>query len=250
LKRRLEQTVYSTADAFITLSQAFRKLLIEEYQVKPELVHVVPAGVDLKRFVLGDRESARRRLGWPADATIVLCVRRLARRMGLEVLIEAFGRVAKAHPQALLLLGGTGALRDELSAVIDRDGLNNQVRLLGFIPEDELVSAYQAADLSIVPSQNLEGFGLTTLESLACGTPVVVTPVGGLPEAVSGLAPQLALAGRSVDALAERLQVFFRGKLSLPGPEHCRQHVEDNFGWPALGAKIKSLYWKIGTSAS
>jgi glycosyltransferase involved in cell wall biosynthesis len=245
LKRLIERAVYSSANAFITLSHSFRDLLIAEYRVDPTRVHVIPPAVDLQRFALGDRREARERLGWPQDATILLCVRRLARRMGLETLIEAFKLVADAHPGSLLFLGGTGALRDELVAKIESHGLTGRVRLLGFIPHDRLATAYQAADLSIMPSQSLEGFGLTTLESLATGTPVLVTPVGGLPEGVSSLDPKLVLRDKNSAALAEWVDLFLSRKLSLPGPEECRKHVEINFAWPLIAQRVKGLYSQV-----
>jgi glycosyltransferase involved in cell wall biosynthesis len=248
VKYLVEHAVYSSANAFITLSHAFRELLTTEYKVRPELVHVIPPAVDLDRFVLGDRQAARELLGWPQDAIILLCVRRLARRMGLEILIEAFKQIADAHPQSLLFFGGAGSLRDELAARIESNGLNRRVRLLGFIPEDRLAISYQAADLSIVPSQSLEGFGLTALESLACGTPIVVTPVGGLPEAVSGFAPQLVLPDRSATALAATLDSLLCGELAVPSRAECRQHVETNFGWPRICMQIKALYQEVANS--
>jgi glycosyltransferase involved in cell wall biosynthesis len=248
LKQGVERAVYSTAGAFITLSHAFCNLLIQEYRLDPELVHVIPPGVDLKRFTLGKREQARELLGWPPDATILICVRRLVRRMGLETLIEAFRAVSHLHPQALLFLGGTGPLRDELAARIESYGLSKRVCLLGFIPDDRLAAAYQAADLSIIPTQSLEGFGLSSLESLACGTPVLVTPVGGLPESLSGFAPQLVLSDRSATALAEGLDFYFRGKLPVPSPEQCRRHVETNFNWQKAASATRAVYLRVANA--
>jgi glycosyltransferase involved in cell wall biosynthesis len=245
IKRMIEDSVYSSANAFITLSQAFKQLLVAEYQVDSSLVHVIPPAVDLKRFTLGDRQAARDRLGWSQDGMILLCVRRLARRMGLEALIEAFRQVASCHPRALLFLGGTGALRNELLALIDTHGLKDRVRLLGFIPDEQLATAYQAADLSIVPSQSLEGFGLTTLESMACGTPVLVTPVGGLPEAVNGLSAKLVLPDRTIAALAGGLDAFLAGRLPMPSASQCRRHVEKEFAWSKIALQVKNLYQQV-----
>ena len=248
LKRVIEHAVYSSASAFIALSRAFRELLIAEYGVPSELIHVIPPAVDLQRFVLGGQQEARRRLGWPQDATIILCVRRLARRMGLEILIEAFRQVVSSHPRAFLFLGGTGALRSELAAKIESHGLSQRVRLLGFIPDDQLATAYQAADLSVVPSQSLEGFGLTTLESLACGTPVLVTPVGGLPDAVNGLSTDLVLPDRSAAALATTLDCFLRRTLAVPSSAKCRHHVETEFAWQRIAMQIKTLYQQVANN--
>jgi glycosyltransferase involved in cell wall biosynthesis len=245
VKFAIERAVYSSANAFVTLSHAFRELLIAQYKVAPESVHVIPPAVDLERFTLGDRQAARELLGWPRDATILLCVRRLARRMGLEILIEAFKQIADAHPHVLLFFGGSGALRDELAAKIESFGLGQRIRLLGFIPHDHLAAFYQAADLSVVPSQSLEGFGLTTLESLACGTPVLVTPVGGLPEAVSRLDSKLVLTDETSAAMAGWLDGFLSGKFSSPQPSECRSYVEDNFAWPIIAQRVKNLYWQV-----
>jgi len=93
--------------------------------------------------------------------------------------IPRFFAVSERFPNAILLIGGKGPLRGELEERIADYGLSNKVRLLGFIPDHELVSYYQAADLFVVPSQALEGFGLITVEALASGLPVMATPVGG-----------------------------------------------------------------------
>jgi len=244
-KRLIERAVYSSANAFITLSEAFRKVVVAEYKVNCELVHVIPPAVNLQRFVPGDRQQARERLGWPQNATILLCVRRLARRMGLDVLVEAFKQVAGAHPDSLLFFGGSGALRDELNSQIASAGLAKRVRLLGFIPDENLATAYQAADLSIMPSQSLEGFGLSTLESLACGTPVVVAPVGGLPESVEALDTKLILRDKGSESIAEWLDSFLSGKLTLPVAEECRRYVELNFSWLSIAQRIKKVYSQV-----
>jgi glycosyltransferase involved in cell wall biosynthesis len=247
MKRALERLIYPTADAFITLSQSFKNLLTLEYKVDPRRVHVIPGGVDILRFFPCDRRKARARLGWPQDVPILFCLRRLARRMGLEILLEAFREAAAHRPDAILMIGGTGPLRAELEARIGGYGLTHRVRLLGFVPEQELALAYQAADLSIVPSQSLEGFGLTTLESLACGTPVLVTPVGGLPETVGSLEPKLVLADAPTGTLAKSLDQFLSGGLALPSPEDCRRYVELNFSWSKIAKQVSNVYWEVAT---
>ena len=124
-----------------------------------------------------------------------MTVRRLARRMGLENFIDAVDQLRKKEPSILAVLAGTGPLANELAALVEQKQLQEHVKLAGFVPDADLPLAYRAADLSVVPSIALEGFGLIVLESLAAGTPVVVTPVGGLPEVVSGLFPELILEG-------------------------------------------------------
>ena len=147
---------------------------------------VVPGSVDLARFdVKVTRLAARRALGWPTDRPILIAVRRLTERMGLEVLIEAMKRVVRAVPEALLLIAGKGRIEARLERQIEDAGLQRHVRLLGFVPDDDLPLAYRAADINVVPSLALEGFGLTAAEALAAGAPSMVTAVGGLPEVVT-----------------------------------------------------------------
>ncbi len=242
-KRQVERLVYSTARRFIVLSEAFADLLVDRFSVAREKIAVIPGGIDSQAFRLeATRQQSRERLGWPMDRRIVLCVRRLARRMGLEELVDAMDAVRRRYPDALLVMAGTGHLEQSLSERIAAAGLGGHVRLAGFVPEADLPWAYRAADLSIVPSQSLEGFGLITLESLAAGTPVLVTPVGGLPEAVSGLSRDLVLPGATAQDLAGGLLESFAGNLRLPDEKACRDYVSDNFDWGRIAVRVLKVY--------
>ncbi|MBE2286288.1 MAG: glycosyltransferase family 4 protein [Prosthecobacter sp.] len=245
-KRMLERLVYHRADRFIVLSNAFRDVLCQEYGVSPERVHVIPGGVEVDQFQPMDVLEARQRLVWPQKQKIIVCVRRLARRMGLENLIEAFAQATADHPDTRLMIGGQGPLREELEQLVLHKGLSKQVQFLGFIPESSLSSVYAAADLSIVPSSALEGFGLISLESLACGTPVLVTPVGGLPDTVRGLDGDLVLKGTGVDDIAAGLRGWLDGSLRVPSREACREHVLHGFTWESVARRVCDVYRSAG----
>jgi glycosyltransferase involved in cell wall biosynthesis len=124
-------------------------------------------------------------------------------------------------------------------------GLEQHVRFTGFVPEDVLPLLYRAADLSVVPTVALEGFGLTTLESLAAGTPVLVTPIGGLPEAVCGLSPDLVLDGSGSGPLADGLTAALRGTVCLPDADACRAHVRAHHDWPVVAARVRDVYAEV-----
>ena len=245
-KSTLEKTVYQRADRCIVHTRAFGRLLSENYGVDVSRIRIVPSAVDASLFDMNiSRIEARRHLGWPQDRPIVITVRRLVNRMGLENLIEAMLAVRCEFPDALLYIAGTGPLRNTLSTRIKSLGLQDHVRLLGFVADTDLPYAYHAADLSIVPSVALEGFGLTTLESLASGTPVLVTPVGGLPEAVGGLSSALVLGGTGSHALAEGLRAALRGALHLPDAKQCRRYVQENYNWPLIVRQVRSVYQEV-----
>ena len=101
--------------------------------------------------------------------------------------------------------------------------------------------AYRAADVSITPSVALEGFGLVVVESLACGTPGLVTPVAGLPEVVRDLDPALILRAGSAPAIAEGLTGALDGSVPLPSEERCIAYAQ-RFDWRTIAARIASVY--------
>jgi glycosyltransferase involved in cell wall biosynthesis len=242
VKSVVEKAMYRHADRVVVLSHAFRRLVIGRYGVDPTRVVVIPPGVDLKRFVPGERSLARDRFGIDPAAFLVVAARRLDARMGLDVLLEAWRTVQKAEPRAVLLVAGGGREHENLEALCIGLARPDGVRLLGRLTDDDLVALYQAADCSVVPSRELEGFGLVVLESLACGTPVVVTDAGGLPEAVAGLDPSLVVHSGASTALAQRLLAAASGQ--LPTADACRAHAE-NFNWSGVARRHVELYREV-----
>jgi glycosyltransferase involved in cell wall biosynthesis len=239
----LEQRVYARSSRLIVLSEAFGEILRSRYAIPADRIRVVPGCVDVSQFnVPMSRSDARRRLQLPQDRPVVLAVRRLVRRMGLEDLIEAMKRVKAKQPDVLLLIAGKGRLAEELQARITDAGLDDNVRLLGFVPDRHLATLYRAADVSIVPTVALEGFGLITVESLASGTPVLVTPVGGLPEAVAPLSSNLVLPSTGVDAIADGLIGALDGSLELPTEQECRIYARENFDTPVIAKRVAAVY--------
>jgi glycogen synthase len=243
IQNAMEGAVYGRATRFIVLSHAFARELVERYDVSADLVRVVPAGVDVGRFNCNDsRSAARGKLGWPTGRPTVLAVRRLVHRMGLEDLIEATRELVIKIPDVQVFIAGTGPLAKELQRLIDRHRLGNHVRLLGRLDDDLLPLAYRAADISIVPTVALEGFGMITLESLASGTPVLVTPVGGLPEVVTRLSPSLILDGTGSKAIARGLWRALRGDMNIPTAAECREYAVTSFRWSAIAAQTRQVY--------
>lgn len=244
-KKKIEQLCYNQASQFIVLSQAFQTILHREYQIPIERIHTIPGGVDPKQFHSSQSEmTARRELGWPTDRPILLSVRRLAKRMGLENLITAMDIVRRQHPDVLLLIAGKGQLKNALEQKIIHLGLEEHVRLLGYLPDEHLPIAYRAANLSLVPTVALEGFGLIIIESLAAGTPVLGTPIGGIPEILQPLSENLVFSSSGVNDLADHINKALSGEITLPSIETCQTYVEKHYAWPVVAQQIKSVYEK------
>lgn len=238
-----ESQVYRRATRLIVLSRAFGRLLEERYRVPADRIRVIPGAVNTRRFLpTRSRVDARLALGWPTDRPIVLVVRRLVRRMGLEDLLTAVRFARTAVPDLLVLVAGRGPIADELARRAEQDGVGAHVRFLGFVPDDDLPAAYRAADLSVVPSVALEGFGLIVAESLAAGTPAIVTDVGGLPETIETLAPQCIVREAGPRALAATLVDALRGGLPLPPLTSCVRHAQSHFDWSVVTGRVRDVY--------
>lgn len=245
-KRFIESNVYKRADRFIVLSEAFKKLLVRDYNIKPDKIRIVRGGVHADRFDTGlSMKEAREQLGWAQDRPIILVVRRLAKRMGLENLIAAVVRVRQQIPDVQLMIAGSGPLRAELEDRIQAASLESHVSLLGFVPDELLPMAYRASDFSIVPTVSLEGFGLITIESMAAGTPVLVTNVGGLPEVVKDLSEDMIIADSEVKTLASHISSVLLGGVKLPDQHACQSYVRDRFDWPVIAQNVRSVYEEV-----
>ena len=242
LKRWMELQVYRRCDRFIVLSRAFQQILHEKYGVPIEKIHLIPGGVDTQRFRSNlTRQEARAQLNWPQDRQILFTPRRLVHRMGIDRLLEAMAQIKPTVPDLWLAIAGKGRLREDLELQSVALGLANDVKFLGFLPDEQLPIAYQAADLSVIPSRALEGFGLILLESLASGTPVMCTPVGGMPEVLENFSPDLITDSTSTDAIASRLASLLQGDINMPTREACRDYATTHFNWPKITQQVRQV---------
>ncbi len=219
------------------LSDFSAGLLRKLYRIGAGRIVKIPGGVNSEHFrPAEDRNAVRKALRLPTGRFLLLTVRNLEPRMGLDALIEAIAIVRRQIPDVLLLIGGAGSLRGNLESLIGSLKLGDYVKLLGFISENDLPLYYQACDAFVLPTRALEGFGLVAVESLACGTPVLGTPVGAIPEVLSALQPNLLFEGVAPESIArgilkhvKRAQGDRRGYEALR--RRCREYATARFGW-------------------
>jgi glycosyltransferase involved in cell wall biosynthesis len=238
------------ADRIVVLSDFSRELLASCYPFASNKVVRIPGGVDLEKFhPAPDRAAVRRSLGLPSDRPLLFTARRLVPRMGVENLLLALPGVKSTFPGVLLLVAGRGRLEGELKELVAARGLSDNVRFVGFVDDSDLVGYHQAADLFVLPTLAFEGFGMVTLEALACGTPAVGTPIGATPEILERLAPQLLLAGTEPHAIRRGVSAMLEW-LSDPAAADslrklCRSYAETHYGWDravdALEGQMRAL---------
>ncbi len=194
----------------------------------------LPYGIDTDRFApCGDKAALRQQLGLPARATVLLTTRRLEERMGLEELLQAFAICRDRMVDPLLLIVGKGRLEHALKSLTGALGLGATVRFWGYASDAELPSLYSAADVFVLPTQALEGFGLVILEALSAGVPVVATPIGGIPEVLRELAPELLAESARPEAIAERIVSVLRNAAGRADPGRYRRFAVTSYSWKA-----------------
>lgn len=209
----------------------------------PIAERIVPIGIDTTQYQPSDRAQARARLGLPDNRPILITTRRLVARMGLENLIRAMALLRDEGNNALLLIAGRGYLQPALEALTAELGLEANVRLLGFVPEEQLPVYLAAADLFVLPTEALEGFGLATIEALAVGLPVVGTPVGATPEILEPIDPALVAQSAAPDALAACIAGWLAddaGRTALR--QRCRDAVEMHYRDDLVAEQLEQLF--------
>ncbi len=246
LRHRVEAANLQRSQAVVVLSEHSRGE-VQAFGYPDRNINLIPGGTDTDRFrPAPDKRAVRQSLGLPQDRTLLLSIRRLAPRMGLDNLLRALPAVVAQRPDTLLLIGGKGPEREHLENLAAETGMTDHVRLLGFIPDDQLAAHYQAADLFVLPTLALEGFGLVTTEALSCGIPVLGTDVGATPEILSGLDPRLIVPGTSPEALATAISSFLEQDWARElTPDRLRRFVLDHYQWDQHVEAVESLYQEL-----
>jgi glycosyltransferase involved in cell wall biosynthesis len=241
-KEIIEKNTYERCDRFIVLSQAFGQILHEQYQVPWNKIYLVPGGVNIDNFNNNlSRLDARKKLNWPTDRYILFTSRRLVHRVGIDKLLTAVANIKPTIPDIWLAVAGRGHIQNLLEQQVKELGLENNVKFLGFIADEDLPIAYQAADLTVMPSQSFEGFGLAIVESLASGTPVLCTPVGGMPEILQRFTPELITESIHIHSITDKLQQIMLGKIALPTREECRNYAVNNYDWNHISQLVRRV---------
>jgi teichuronic acid biosynthesis glycosyltransferase TuaC len=223
----------ANSSALITVSRALADRLAA-LRVTAPLVEVVRNGVDLEKF--SPRDRAVRRKEMSSAKRLVLSVGHLVAAKGHAIAIEA---VARLEDTALVVVG-TGPERAALEQLARKLGVDSRVTFLGFVPHERMPAVYNAADALVLASAN-EGMPNVVLESIACGTPVAATNVGGIGEIVRSPAAGVLMAERSADGLRAALERLFAQSIPV---EDTRAYAE-TFGWSQVVDQQLSVYRRV-----
>jgi glycosyltransferase involved in cell wall biosynthesis len=243
LRYGLERMVYRGGTRHIVLSRQSGDVLHMRYRVPEERIRVVPGCVNTARFALrATKKQARKRLAIPQDRPVLLCVRPLLPGLGLDDLIDGIFVTKLTVRDVFLVIVGAGPEQELLYTRIVARGLEDQVRLAGFVADDALAQYYRAADLTVVPTVAMKDCGLTAIESLATGTPVLVTATGGAAEAVAPLSDHLVLPSGDYRTLGTGIADALLGVRVMPSADACRRYARKHFDHSVVAAQIAEVY--------
>jgi len=250
-RKWIERRVLKQSDRIVALSRYTLDKLHTAHGISDQKVTIIPGAVDVDRFYpVSNKQPIRHTLGIPPDKVVLLTVRNLVARMGLGNLIHAMQRIIATIPDVELVIVGEGPLKPELESLSVRLGLRGTVRFTGYISESFLPDYYRMADFFVLPTRELEGFGLVTLESMACGVPVLGTSVGGTKEILGPFNPDFLFNDTTPDAMADLIIKTYRKMKNDPEWYHhvsrqCRRFVERNYSWERNVDALEGLFLKL-----
>jgi glycosyltransferase involved in cell wall biosynthesis len=214
-----------------------------------ERVLLAPGWVDTSRFVpIENRDHAKAQLGWPINVPVLFTLRRLSSRMGLNRLLDAISHLLSEGMTFHLMIGGDGPMRKMLENQTDGLGIGRSVTFLGRVDDSLLPLAYAACDAFVLPTTELECFGIIALEALSAGRPVLATPVGAIPEMIRTFEPTWLARSARVDDIITLLRTYLMGGLPTHQPAILHDQVHRNYSSEVLIGKFVDL--TVGNNGS
>jgi D-inositol-3-phosphate glycosyltransferase len=247
VRSEIERRTMAASDVVVAATEVDRQQILRHYgELAP--IRVIPGGVDLSVFRPLGRSEPRTSLGWPDDQRVLLFVGRIQRLKGLEVLLRAFALLSDVNGRVIIVGGqkGTHESREiaRLQHLAGRLGIADRCSFVGAVPHAQLPLYYSAADVTVMPS-SYESFGLVAVESLACGTPVVATRVGGLTSIVRDGETGVLVPWRDPQLFADALRRVLtdlgaRGRMV----RNARASVME-YGWERIADEHLALYGEV-----
>jgi glycosyltransferase involved in cell wall biosynthesis len=244
LRNTIEEKLLNISSKIVVHSNfILHRLKFWHKKINERKIEIIPPGIDITKFIpQNDKKKVREELNLPKDKFILLTIRNLRPRMGLKNLILATKRLSEKYKNIFLIIGGTGELENELKEMSKSLGLEKFIYFPGVIDEKDIVKYYQAADLFILPTEFLEGFGLVTLEALSCGTPVLATPVGGTVEIFEKFDTKFLFNGITHDDIYEGIDKFISNPPLDELKLKLRKFVEENYSFEKYASRIEKLF--------
>jgi glycosyltransferase involved in cell wall biosynthesis len=217
-------------------------------RLSPDRVFQLPTSVNTDLFHPVDqhrKQALRRELGIPQEATVFVNAGRIGRFKGWELLIDSFAQFEQKHPGAQLIFAGDGEDREVLLAHAERRKVRNSVAITGFLPQSQVASYLNAADLVLFGSF-AEGWCTAMIEAMACGKPLVSTLVSGTDELIQANGNGLVVNDRDPAHYCAAME----SALSLPNARQVSLEIASQFDLPHFGERLARHWQPIRELAS
>ena len=243
LRQDIEAHVMSVADGIVVSTDEERQDVIRHYDAPPRNIHVIPAGVNLDTFQPVDQADARAELGI-REERVILYVGRIEPLKGIDILLRAVPMMEYGQDLRVLVVGGNpsnDAELDRLKTLTSELGIGDSVTFTGSVPQGVLPTYYSAADVFVLPSHS-ESFGLAPLEAMACGTPVVVSRVGGMKTFVNSGENGYLVPWRCPESFAQRLDVLLANPELRDAMGQAARQKALSMGWGSVADRMLDYY--------
>jgi len=240
----IERIVITRAHKIIAVSNFTKETIVSTYNKHPSAIEVIYHGVRSEEYNIPKHEVSKLRdlLGLRNEITFLFVGRLNDKRKNLLLLLRAFKFLLKktTHPVKLVITGSGEQSR--IKALVDSLGLAKNVVLTGYIKDYQLRKIFKVCDIFVSPSV-LEGFGLTLLEAMAAGKPVIATKVGGVVEVVKDPENGKLVASGDVEGLTNALMFFIENReLTEEIGEHNKRYAASMFSWEKTAKKTEQVY--------
>ncbi len=242
----VEREVMANADRIIAFSNHERDAMARLYGADPSRVTLVPCGVDLSKFRPLDQQEVRQRLGLNGEK-VMLYVGRVEPLKGLDLFIETAAQMEAREGVKMIVVGADANGGKEMARVqrlAEEREVDGIIDFVGRVAHDELPLYYNAADVCVVPSY-YESFGLVALESMACGTPVVATRVGGLPTIVHHGHTGYLKSWRCPEAFANSVEMIISSEGLQESLGAAARRRAEGMGWGNVASMIDDIYCSL-----
>jgi D-inositol-3-phosphate glycosyltransferase len=240
-----EKQIVQTCHRILALTERERDNLIRQYDAPAKNIGVVPCGVNLGLFYPQAKSAARSKLGFNPDDMILLYVGRFEYIKGLKALLEAMTYFGNHRRLRLVIVGGDDDTTPEFRAMAQAAcelGVDKKVNFIGRIDQRNLADYYGAADMLVMPSYS-ESFGMVGLEALACGRPVVTTPVGAVDRLVRNARAGCVVSDHSPQALADGIQTLINDQ-AVPSAGRIRRSILE-YRWSNVASAVIAEYRRL-----
>lgn len=246
-----EIRIFKSVKAQAVTSEVQRQKLEQLYNFTADNIVVIPPGVDVRRFHPPEPRVKMTKTDLPDR--YIFCLSRIDSNKGHDLLLNAFDIVRKDHPDVHLVIGGGSPKPEQreldvlktITKIINEKGIDERVRVIGYVPDDLLVALYQQAELFVLPSI-FEPFGMTAQEAMACGTPVVASKLGGIRSVISSGENGMLIDPSDADEFADAISMLLKDRhLAERLGNEAHKTIREYYSWEAIAERYLAFYEKF-----